>query len=129
MIGLMRQIFSIYYNMKRGEVKLAQIAYFLANIQMLEETSKFVESGDHFLGHIICGDFNIQPYSPLYRFLVNGIINLQNFSYNRLNVAFKADEFGDDSSVPVTTHIPNIFSLPLQVMNITSNCQLREQIL
>nr|CRZ21662.1 BMA-ANGL-1 [Brugia malayi] len=63
----------LLFNKRRGDVKLAQLAVLLANID--KECGP--ESGQE-CPYIVCGDFNIQPYSPLYNFIMSGEICFTN---------------------------------------------------
>ena len=61
----------LLFNKKRGDIKLAQLAYLFAVINELAVLSQ----DDHSKTHcpvILCGDLNSLPYSPLYHFLING---------------------------------------------------------
>ena len=61
----------LLFNKKRGDIKLAQLAYLFAEINELAVLSR----DDHKKTHcpvILCGDLNSLPYSPLYHFLTTG---------------------------------------------------------
>ena len=61
----------LLFNKKRGDIKLAQLAYLFAEINELAVLSH----DDHRKTHcpvILCGDLNSLPYSPLYHFLITG---------------------------------------------------------
>ena len=61
----------LLFNKKRGDIKLAQLAYLFAEINELA----VLPQDDHSKTHcpvILCGDLNSLPYSPLYHFLING---------------------------------------------------------
>lgn len=61
----------LLFNKRRGDIKLAQIAYLFAEINELSLLTK----DDHSKTHcpiILCGDLNSLPYSPLYNFLITG---------------------------------------------------------
>ena len=70
----------ILFNMKRGDVKLAQLAYILAAADRLIEeyrgdavTNAGMAYQDKPVGGIIfSGDFNLEPFSPLYEYLLRG---------------------------------------------------------
>ncbi|VDM98431.1 unnamed protein product [Thelazia callipaeda] len=63
----------LLFNKWRGDVKLAQVAISLANID--KECGP--ESGKE-CPYILCGDFNIEPHSPLYNFIMKGGISFAN---------------------------------------------------
>ncbi|KAG8451563.1 hypothetical protein GDO86_003675 [Hymenochirus boettgeri] len=60
----------LLYNPRRGDIKLAQLGLFLAEI---ERFSKNI-NGSH-CPIILCGDLNATPDSPLYNFLCTGHLN------------------------------------------------------
>ncbi|CAF0732824.1 unnamed protein product [Adineta steineri] len=66
----------LLFSPKRGDIKLAQIQYFLAEIDRLSMKNASLNS---YYPIIICGDFNAQPQSPLSKFLINGHIKYDKF--------------------------------------------------
>lgn len=65
----------IFFKMDKGVIKLSQIAYLLGHMKKAE--NEFLASMKtqtdpirkyNFVGHILCGDFNIEPTSPLHGF-------------------------------------------------------------
>ncbi|XP_053139155.1 protein angel homolog 1 isoform X2 [Hemicordylus capensis] len=57
----------VLYNPRRGDIKLAQMALLLAEI---DKTSKMADG--NYCPIILCGDLNSVPDSPLYKFIRNG---------------------------------------------------------
>uniref|UniRef100_A0A8B9P0Z1 Protein angel homolog 1 n=1 Tax=Apteryx owenii TaxID=8824 RepID=A0A8B9P0Z1_APTOW len=57
----------VLYNPRRGDVKLAQMALLLAEIDKIAKTTE----GSYY-PVILCGDLNSVPDSPLYKFIRNG---------------------------------------------------------
>ncbi|XP_059504551.1 protein angel homolog 2 isoform X3 [Stegostoma tigrinum] len=57
----------LLYNPRRGDIKLAQLAILLAEINKLASDGK-----GGYWPIILCGDFNAVPDSPLYNFIRNG---------------------------------------------------------
>ncbi|XP_072121255.1 protein angel homolog 2 isoform X3 [Mobula birostris] len=57
----------LLYNPRRGDIKLAQLAILLAEINKLASDGK----GGHW-PIVLCGDFNSVPDSPLYNFIRHG---------------------------------------------------------
>ncbi|KAL3052128.1 hypothetical protein OYC64_004811 [Pagothenia borchgrevinki] len=57
----------LLYNPRRGDIKLAQLAILLAEINRL---SRLPDGSTNPV--VLCGDFNSTPRSPLYSFLTNG---------------------------------------------------------
>ncbi len=66
----------LLFSPKRGDIKLAQIQYFLAEIDQLSIKDSTLNS---YYPIIICGDFNAQPQSPLSKFLMNGHIKYDTY--------------------------------------------------
>jgi protein angel len=66
----------LLFSPKRGDIKLAQIQYFLAEIDRLSIKNS---SSNAYHPIIICGDFNAQPQSPLSKFLINGHIKYDTY--------------------------------------------------
>lgn len=60
----------VLYNPRRGDIKLAQMALLLAEVDKVVKT---VESG--YCPVILCGDLNAVPDSPLYKFIRNGLLS------------------------------------------------------
>lgn len=67
----------LLYNPKRGDVKLCQLRWLLAE---LDRMALIEVKGDERRYHpvILCGDLNIEPNSPLYQFIETGRINVAN---------------------------------------------------
>ena len=61
----------LLFSPKRGDIKLAQIQYFLAEIDQLAIKNSNLNT---YYPIIVCGDFNVQPQSPFSTFLTNGRI-------------------------------------------------------
>ncbi|KAL8169134.1 UNVERIFIED_CONTAM: hypothetical protein K2H54_038473 [Gekko kuhli] len=57
----------VLYNPHRGDIKLAQVALLLAEI---DKTAKLVDGS--YCPIVLCGDLNSVPDSPLYKFIRNG---------------------------------------------------------
>uniref|UniRef100_A0A8C8R5T5 Protein angel homolog 1 n=1 Tax=Pelusios castaneus TaxID=367368 RepID=A0A8C8R5T5_9SAUR len=57
----------VLYNPRRGDIKLAQMALLLAEV---DKVAKTIEGS--YYPVILCGDFNAVPDSPLYKFIRNG---------------------------------------------------------
>nr|XP_009673958.1 PREDICTED: protein angel homolog 1 isoform X1 [Struthio camelus australis] len=57
----------VLYNPRRGDVKLAQMALLLAEIDKIAKTTE-----GSYCPVILCGDLNSVPDSPLYKFIRNG---------------------------------------------------------
>uniref|UniRef100_A0A3Q3AJK6 Protein angel homolog 2-like n=1 Tax=Kryptolebias marmoratus TaxID=37003 RepID=A0A3Q3AJK6_KRYMA len=62
----------LLYNPRRGDIKLAQLAILLAEIDRL---SRLPDGSTNPV--LLCGDLNSTPWSPLYRFLTTGCLEYQ----------------------------------------------------
>ncbi|KAG8562053.1 hypothetical protein GDO81_015578 [Engystomops pustulosus] len=60
----------LLYNPRRGDIKLAQLALLLAEVEKLSRNP----DGPRY-PIILCGDLNATPDSPLYQLLYNGVLN------------------------------------------------------
>ncbi|XP_040267182.1 protein angel homolog 1 isoform X2 [Bufo bufo] len=60
----------LLYNPQRGDIKLAQLALLLAEVETLSRNP-----GGSRCPIILCGDLNATPDSPLYQLLYNGVLN------------------------------------------------------
>lgn len=61
----------LLFNKKRGDIKLAQLAYLFAEVDSLAMLRRDSLS-DVYCPVILCGDLNSIPYSPLHYFLTKG---------------------------------------------------------
>ncbi|CAF1465331.1 unnamed protein product [Rotaria magnacalcarata] len=66
----------LLFSPKRGDIKLAQIQYFLAEIDRLSLKDSNLSTCYPI---IICGDFNAQPQSPFSQFLIDGQIKYDTY--------------------------------------------------
>uniref|UniRef100_A0A3Q0RET2 Angel homolog 1 n=1 Tax=Amphilophus citrinellus TaxID=61819 RepID=A0A3Q0RET2_AMPCI len=64
----------LLFNPRRGDVKLAQLAIMLAEIDSMIKSCK--AKGEH-CNVIMCGDFNSVPYMPLYQFITSSELYYQ----------------------------------------------------
>lgn len=64
----------LLFNPRRGDVKLAQLAILLAEVDQVVQTLK--ASGMSY-NLIMCGDFNSVPHMPLYQLITTGQLNYQ----------------------------------------------------
>ncbi|KAM4662495.1 protein angel homolog 1 [Discoglossus pictus] len=100
----------LLYNPRRGDIKLAQLALFLAEIDKVSRMPR----GAH-CPIILCGDLNATPDSPLYRLLRNGILNYRDLP------AWKVS--GQEKFC--TQPFPRVLSSPLwpEFLGVTDRCQ------
>ncbi|XP_039993923.1 protein angel homolog 1 isoform X2 [Xiphias gladius] len=64
----------LLFNPRRGDVKLAQLAIILAEIDSMVKSCK--AKGEH-CNIILCGDFNSVPHMPLYQLITTGELYYQ----------------------------------------------------
>lgn len=62
----------VLYNPRRGDVKLAQVAILLAEV---DKVARLADGS--YCPIILCGDLNSVPDSPLYNFIRNGQLQYQ----------------------------------------------------
>lgn len=109
----------LLFSPKRGDIKLAQIQYFLAEIDRL---SRKHSTTNNYHPIIICGDLNAQPRSPLSRFLIDGHIKYD--IYRSIEIS---------GQIPQSI-VRNRFSLQLPSSEllpssfVTSNCSFPQSI-
>ncbi|CAK5087808.1 unnamed protein product [Meloidogyne enterolobii] len=108
----------IFFQMKKGATKLAQIAYLLGHMKKAE--TEFVASMKlqkdpirkyNFVGHILCGDFNIEP-----TFLMEQKADLRAMFSSTMALR------PTSNTIPSTP--PSSTSIPLALMKMTKNCEL-----
>ncbi|XP_067942339.1 protein angel homolog 1-like [Watersipora subatra] len=63
----------LLFNMKRGDIKLAQLAYLLANLHQIAQ--KPDQPAGSYYPSFLCGDLNSTPNSDLCTFIKSGYIN------------------------------------------------------
>lgn len=102
----------LLYNPRRGDIKLAQLALLLAEVEKLSRNPDGSRNPI-----ILCGDLNATPDSPLYQLLYNGVLN-----YSGLP-AWKVS--GQERYC--TTPIPRVLCFPLwpDFLGISGFCQYR----
>jgi protein angel len=109
----------LLFSPKRGDIKLAQTQYFLAEIDRLSMKDSTLNT---YYPIIICGDFNAQPQSPLSKFLING--NIKYDAYRCIEIS---------GQIPQSI-VNNRFSLQLPSNDllpssfVTSDCRFPKQI-
>lgn len=64
----------LLFNPRRGDVKLAQLAIMLAEIDAMKKCCK--ATGEH-CNVVFCGDFNSVPHMPLYQLITTGELRYQ----------------------------------------------------
>lgn len=104
----------LLYSPKRGDIKLAQIQYFLAEIDRFTTEDIYTNS---YYPIILCGDFNAHPQSPLIQFMLNGHIKYD--SYRCIDISGQIPNSPDNNhfSYPLPSNelLPSSF--------VTSDCR------
>lgn len=67
----------LLFNPRRGDIKLCQLRWLFAELERLSLKEVNGEAR-HYHPIILCGDFNIEPNSPLYQFIETGCIDVLN---------------------------------------------------
>ncbi|CAF1075314.1 unnamed protein product [Didymodactylos carnosus] len=75
----------LLFSPKRGDIKLAQLQYFLAEIDRISIKDDNINVEPTYYPIILCGDFNCQPYSPLYQFLLDGYIQYNQYKRSEIS--------------------------------------------
>ncbi|XP_058470530.1 uncharacterized protein angel1 isoform X2 [Solea solea] len=102
----------LLFNPRRGDVKLAQLAMMLAEIDSTVKSCK--AKGEH-CNIVLCGDFNSVPHMPLYQLITTGTL------YYR---GLPAWMVSGQEDLSFKTHFHRL-SVPLwhSCLGITDNCQ------
>ncbi|XP_068110597.1 protein angel homolog 1 [Hyperolius riggenbachi] len=100
----------LLYNPRRGDIKLAQLAVLLAEVEKLS----CVPDGSR-CPIVLCGDLNATPKSPLYQLLYNGVLNCSGMP------AWKVSGQEQFCSLPLPRALPH----PLwpDILGINDRCQ------
>uniref|UniRef100_A0A915EBQ3 Endonuclease/exonuclease/phosphatase domain-containing protein n=1 Tax=Ditylenchus dipsaci TaxID=166011 RepID=A0A915EBQ3_9BILA len=88
----------LLFNMRRGDIKLNQLNHLF---NRMHETEQWIrksgaKSRKTFVGHILAGDFNIEPHSPIYRFVIDASIQRNQFDKLDLALEMAALNFSED---------------------------------
>ncbi|KAF0044449.1 hypothetical protein F2P81_003607 [Scophthalmus maximus] len=104
----------LLFNPRRGEVKLAQLAMMLAEIDSVVKSCK--AKGER-CNVVFCGDFNSVPHMPLYHLITTGELHYQ---------GLPAWMISGQEDLSYKTHCFRLFA-PLwsSSLGITDNCQYR----
>lgn len=102
----------LLYNPRRGDVKLAQLAILLAEIDRLSRLPDGSTSAV-----VLCGDFNSTPWSPLYSLLTEGCLDYRGLS------------IGSVSGQEVSPRGHRLLSCPIwsPSLGITQRCRYESQ--
>ncbi len=105
----------LLFSPKRGDIKLAQLQYFLAEIDRLATKDLYTNS---YYPIILCGDFNAQPQSPLIQFLLSGYIKYD--VYRCIEISNQTPHVVSNNSF--SYQLPSNELLPSSF--VTSDCRL-----
>ncbi|VDO95419.1 unnamed protein product [Soboliphyme baturini] len=75
----------LLYNLKRGDIKLAQMALLLSRVQKAAQKNDPETHLPTFHPVIICGDFNATPFSPLHKFVADGALPYEGLRRNEIS--------------------------------------------
>ncbi|KAG1655537.1 Protein angel 2 [Nymphon striatum] len=98
----------LLFNPKRSDIRFAQMATLLAEIEKLS-----CEVVGQYHPIILCGDFNFEPYSQLYKFLIDNTL------YSKMNPSVI---YNTPSSSPHQERFVHPNQLPLSAMGISNKC-------
>ncbi|XP_011335312.1 protein angel isoform X2 [Ooceraea biroi] len=96
----------LLYNPKRNDVRLAQVQLLLAEIERIAFVENTI-SGPKYLPILLAGDFNLEPFTGVYKFLTEGV-----FEY-----------YGKGRSLEPTPYCSLSNSLIPPRLCVTDNCQ------
>ncbi|XP_058462443.1 protein angel homolog 2 isoform X2 [Malaya genurostris] len=74
----------LLYNPRRQDIRLAQIQILLAELDRLAFTGRYANGTPKYLPTIVCGDFNLLPYTAPYVLLTSGFLQYENLTTNTL---------------------------------------------
>ncbi|XP_003738942.2 protein angel homolog 2 [Galendromus occidentalis] len=76
----------LLFNPKRGDVKLAQLRYLMANVEEAAFLGVSRANGQLiYAPTILCGDLNATPHCPLYRFVVSGKLEVDGLLHGEIS--------------------------------------------
>ncbi|CAF1114077.1 unnamed protein product [Adineta steineri] len=105
----------LLFSPKRGDIKLAQTQYFLAEIDRFATNHTDINS---YYPIILCGDFNAQPQSPLIEFILNRYIKYDTYRCIEISGQTPDSSTKNRFSYP----LPSRELLPLTF--VTSDCRI-----
>lgn len=100
----------LLFNQRRGDIKLAQLAHLLADIEYHSRSDRYDSNR---LSIILCGDFNSRPFSPLYKLITTGELKYEGLS--RVQVSGQLNDSRDNSKLGKTLFPSSI--------GLTNNCR------
>ncbi|XP_072313927.1 protein angel homolog 1 [Eucyclogobius newberryi] len=102
----------LLFNPRRGDIKLAQLAILLAE---MDKVVKSCKRGGEDCNIILCGDFNSVPHTPLYQLITEGELHFQ---------GLPAWMISGQEDLSYKSHVYRLFA-PLwpNTLGITDRCQ------
>ncbi|XP_055535598.1 protein angel [Wyeomyia smithii] len=74
----------LLYNPRRQDIRLAQIQVMLAELDRFSYKGKYSNGTPSYTPTIVCGDFNLEPYTAPYMLLTTGFLQYENLAGNTL---------------------------------------------
>lgn len=74
----------LLYNPRRQDIRLAQIQVLLAELDRFSYIGKYTDETSKYLPTIVCGDFNLVPYTAPYMLMATGFLQYENLTGNTL---------------------------------------------
>lgn len=84
----------LLYNPRRQDIRLAQVQVLLAELDRLAFLGRMKNGTPIYAPTILCGDFNLQPYTAPYVLLTTGFLQYENLSSNTLEPIPGGSSFG-----------------------------------
>ncbi|XP_053687638.1 protein angel isoform X2 [Sabethes cyaneus] len=74
----------LLYNPRREDVRLAQIQVLLAELDRFSYAGKYSNGMPKYIPTLVCGDFNLQPFTAPYMLMTTGFLHYENLTGNTL---------------------------------------------
>ncbi|OQR68751.1 protein angel2 isoform X1-like [Tropilaelaps mercedesae] len=101
----------LLFNPRRGEMKLAQLRYLLAEVEEMAYlgTCEKEPMNPVYMPILLCGDLNMTPFCPLYNFIVEGRLSLDGLTHGEIGgksggPLISAEEIRAGGLLPCTMH-------------------------
>ncbi|XP_041351320.1 uncharacterized protein LOC121370259 isoform X2 [Gigantopelta aegis] len=98
----------LLFNPRRGDVKMGQLMVLLAELDRCARSSDGT-----YTPVVLCGDFNLEPYSHLYKMIYQGYLRFEGLSCNELS-GQKEGAYGKDNYISRNM---------CEKLNISDHCQ------
>ncbi|XP_064602592.1 protein angel homolog 2-like isoform X2 [Liolophura sinensis] len=104
----------LLFNPKRGDIKLAQLSVLMAELDRLAHKGTVSGGFPGYAPVILCGDFNAEPHSDIYKFVIRGYLKYEGLLCRQLS-GQREKHFGRD------VYLSNQLLSPK--LGITDQCQ------